>query len=246
MDQELARPAGPAAGGAVAPAVPQPGPLPGARPTVIRASGALTAALALSGVALQLWLSIAADEHGYGPVGESLHLLSFFTITANLVVGVVHALLAQHPERGGVWFHAMRLAGLVMITVTGLVYWALLAGEPLAGADWLANMLLHTLTPLAAVASWAWASPAVRLRWSMLPMMLVIPVLWLLHALLRGAISGYYAYFFMDVATMGYGAALANIGLVILVALALATVFVGIDRLRARRDARRGLEPVAP
>ena len=90
MDQELARPAGPSAGGHTAPVGAESRVRPGAVPAVIRTAGALTAVLAGSGVALQLWLNITGDEHGYGPVGEALHLLSYFTITSNLVVGVVH------------------------------------------------------------------------------------------------------------------------------------------------------------
>jgi hypothetical protein len=206
----------------------------------VRAAHAATAVVAFAGVLLQLGLNLVEDGNGYGPLGETLHLLSFFTITSNLLVAIVATLRAQQPRRGGPWFDAIWLASLVMITVTGLVYWALLAGDPLTGLDWVANMLTHTLTPLMAIGSWLLVGPRGRLHLGLLPLMLVVPVAWLVHALIRGAISGYYAYFFLDVSELGYLGAGRNLVGVVLFALVLASVFVGIDRMLARH-ARRGL-----
>jgi hypothetical protein len=132
-----------------------------------------------------------------------------------------------------------------MITVTGLIYWALLADEPLSGLDWLANVLTHTLTPMAAVGSWLLVGPRGRLHVGLLPRMLVVPVLWLVHALVRGALTGYYAYFFMDVTDLGYATALRNIVGVVILALTLATVFIGIDRLLSRSARQQAIAQAA-
>jgi hypothetical protein len=91
-----------------------------------------------------------------------------------------------------------------------------------------------------AVGSWLLVGPRGRLHLGLLPLMLVVPVAWLVHALIRGAISGYYAYFFLDVSELGYLGAGRNLVGVVLFALVLASVFVGIDRMLARH-ARRGL-----
>jgi hypothetical protein len=200
----------------------------------VRVACVATAVLAFTGVMLQLGVNLANDANGFGPLGETLHLLSYFTITSNLLVGIIASLRAREPSRSGRWFDAIWLASLVMISVTGLIYWTLLAGDPLTGLDWVANVLTHTLTPLAAVGSWLLVGPRGRLHWGLLPLMLVVPVAWLVHALIRGELSGYYAYFFMDVSDLGYLAAGRNLIGVVLVALLLASVFVGIDRLLSR------------
>ncbi len=211
------------------------------RDRAIRVAATLTAALAYAGVALQLWINVVGDANGYGPLGETLHLVSYFTMTSNLVVAVVSTLLASEPARTGRWFDALRLAALVMISVTGIVYWLLLHGDPQTGLDWVANMLTHTVVPLAAVSSWLFVGPHGRFRWRLVPLMLVIPVAWLVHALIRGAVSGYYAYLFIDVSDLGYAGAGLNILGVVALALVLAALFVGVDALIGRfvtRDRR--------
>lgn len=203
----------------------------------IRVAASLTAALAYLGVLLQVGLSVSANDNGYGPIGETLHILSFFTLTSNLVVALACTMLALDPARSGRWFDALRLASLVMISVTGIVYWLLLAGEPTTGLDWVANMLVHTVVPLAAVGSWLLVGPHGRFRWGLLPLMLLIPVAWLAFAMARGAISGFYPYFFMDVTEVGYAAASLNILGIVIFALVLASVFVTLDKGIARVSA---------
>lgn len=200
----------------------------------IRVAASLTAALAYIGVLLQVGLSVSADANGYGPVGETLHILVFFTMTSNLVVAVVSTLLALDPGRSERWFDALRLAALVMISVTGIVYWLLLAGEPVSGLDWVANMLVHSVVPLAAVGSWLLFGPHGRFRWGLLPLMLLIPVAWLVFAMVRGAVAGFYPYFFMDVAEVGYASAGLNILGIVVFALILASVYVMIDKAIVR------------
>ncbi len=200
----------------------------------VRGAYAATAVLAFSGVLLQLAVNIASDANGYGALWESRHLLSYFTITSNLLVGVIATLRAREPRRSGRWFDAIWLVSLVMISVTGMIYWTILAGDQLTGLDWAANVFTHTLTPLAAVGSWLLVGPRGRLHWGLLPLMLAIPVAWLAHALIRGALAGYYAYFFMDVSELGYVLAARNVLGVVLVAFVLASVYVGIDRLLSR------------
>lgn len=205
----------------------------------IRVAAVITAVLAFAGVALQLILNVPDDAHGYGALGEALHTLAFFTITSNALVGVVAVLRARDPLRSGPWFDASWLASLVMISVTGIIYWLLLAGDPLTGPDWWANLLTHTLTPAAAVLSWLLVGPHGRLRFGLIPRMLVIPVAWLVMAMVRGAVSEYYAYYFMDVTTLGYGAALLNLLGVVVFAMVLASAFIGVDLLvTGVRDSR--------
>lgn len=69
--------------------------------------------------------------------GRIIRVLSFFTIESNLLCGVVSAQLAARPDRDGPAWRAVRLAALVGITVTGIVYSTVLAAihEPNGTAE---------------------------------------------------------------------------------------------------------------
>ena len=96
--------------------------------------------------------------------GERIYrFFAYFTIQSNLVVAVVSTALAREPALDRPRWRVVRLAGLVGITVTGLVHFFLL--RPLLdldGADWVADKLLHMVVPVLALAAWAWAGPRPR------------------------------------------------------------------------------------
>ena len=80
---------------------------------------ALLAAVALVG---QTVLVIDKDR-------SLVNLFSYFTIQSNILVLIAAALIALKPDRGGKAFGILRMAGLVGITITGIVYSTILAGN---------------------------------------------------------------------------------------------------------------------
>ena len=123
-----------------------------------RAWHALTAAVAVVAVVLQLMLVVKGgrvlDESGAPPGLEVRlgRLVSYFTIQSNLLVAVTTAQLARDPARDGSGWRVLRVAGVVGITVTGVVHFLLL--RPLLdldGADYAADKLLHMVVPVLAV-----------------------------------------------------------------------------------------------
>lgn len=167
----------------------------------------------------------------------------YFTIWSNVTVLVVCTLLATGVVRGAArdtrWFRALRLDTLLMMTVTALVYAVMLA--PTAeqrGWENLSNSLLHQVTPLVTVVVWAFLDRGRRFRWTDVLGALVVPMCWVAVMFARGAVIGRYPYPFVDVAVLGYGTALVNVGVILVFGLTVASAFVGLDRLPGRRTVR--------
>ena len=170
-----------------------------------RAWHALTAAVAVAALVLQLVLVVQGgrvlDESGAQPGLEVRlgRLVSYFTIQSNLLVAVTTAQLARHPARDGSVWRVLRVAGVVGITVTGVVHFLLL--RPLLdldGADYAADKLLHMVVPVLAVLGWAVFGPRPRISGRDVALAICWPLVWLTWTLAVGALSGWYPYPFLD------------------------------------------------
>lgn len=149
---------------------------------------------------------------GASALGRLIRVFSFFTIQSNVLSGVVAAALAVRPDRDGRLFRALRLAALVGITVTGVVYSAVLADvhEPHGAAETLVNTIVHYLVPILMVLGWLLFGPRPRIDSRAISGALLFPLAWLGYTLLRGAIWGWYPYPFLDVPPHGYAVVLLN------------------------------------
>jgi hypothetical protein len=171
----------------------------------------LTAGVAAAALLLQLVLVIRGGHvlAETDPPGLALRLarfVSYFTIQSNLLVLAGTALLARRPDRDEPWFRALRLAGVVGITVTGVVHFLLLRPLlDLAGWDWAADKLLHMVVPVLAVVGWAVFGPRPRTDGTAIRRAFAWPVAWLAWTLAVGAISGWFPYPFLDFDAEGWG-----------------------------------------
>ncbi len=113
-----------------------------------------TFVVAVAGLLLQLWLSATHPLYPgrYSTPILLWNVLSYFTVWSNIVVAVACWLLFRDPTRRGPGFAPFRLAGLTMITVTGLIYGIVLARlwQPVAWYK-VADQTLHYLVPALAV-----------------------------------------------------------------------------------------------
>lgn len=166
--------------------------------------------------------------------------IGYFTILSNITVAVVMTVLASRPElftrrtAGGAIWRALRLDSVVMIIVTGIVYNLLLATGGKTGWDALSNALLHVIIPILTVLVWAIAGPRRILSFSTIWLSLVLPILWAIYTLIRGAVIGAYPYPFFDVITNGYASVLTFIAVILVFAVLIDLALLGIDRLIAR------------
>jgi hypothetical protein len=221
---------------------------------------AASAGLAWLGLAVSLALNLTGfydsdvvtspSRYGYAngaatPIPQRLaDWISYFTIWSNITVAAVATILARRALRSPGSptprvLNVIRLSSLVMITITGLVYAVVLAPTSVQrGIDNLSNSLLHQITPILAVIVWVIVGPRREFCWLTVLLSTLLPLTWILWMLARGAATGTYPYDFINAKALGWSTALSNLGGVLLLGIAVAFVFLGLDRLLARRRVR--------
>ena len=214
-----------------------------------RAAFGLVSVVGLSGLVLSMTLTIIdpgsfppADRGLFGEsdtVGRVADWLSYFTHWSIILTVVVFGLLALRPGAPSRAFRVLLLDALLMITVTGIVYAAVLApvAPPMDAIESLANALQHYLTPPLAVLAFAIFGPRDWLERRLIPAALIIPIVWVIFTLARGAIIDAYPYGFINVVELGYPMVVVNILAIVVFGIAICFALIGIDRL-ARRWSR--------
>jgi hypothetical protein len=198
---------------------------------------AVTAAVVVAGIIIQLVVT-ATSSNGYFQENPDrvFNVFAYFTIQSNLLLGATTLLLAVGRGGESTLFRTLRLNGVLCIAVTGIVYHLVLAGQDeLFGGAAVANLLVHTITPLLGVLGWLFFGPRGQTDASVVGWSLVYPLLWLVFTLVRGEGTGFYPYPFVDVSEHGYGRVLLNCLLVALLFLALAAGATLLDRRLRRR-----------
>jgi hypothetical protein len=201
--------------------------------TAIRAALALNALVAAVALAIKFGeVATTADPQFSSVFGRVTNELCYFTIESNLIVLAVCVALAWRPERWRWMAGAPRLTGLVCITVTGVVYYTLLAADQhYVGIAVVGDVLAHAISPLLFVGTWLLGRRGEFQR-RHLAQMLIFPVLWVGLTLVRGAIIHIYPYDFVDVKANGY----LSVVITVVVMLAAAR---GLAALAVRLDGRR-------
>ncbi|MBN8938731.1 MAG: Pr6Pr family membrane protein [Rhizobiales bacterium] len=205
------------------------------RNDISRAGRAAAAVIALAtwvALALQLWLSIGLTLRNGGSVAGGVFLfVSYFTILTNLLLAAVLTALAFGRIVGASLIGAVTL----FIVIVGIVY-ALLLRATWNPQGWqkVADMALHDLTPLLAVAFWLGFVPKGRLAWQDAARWLLFPLGYFIFALARGASSGWWAYPFLNADALGYQGVMINAVILTLAFLGLGLLLVAIDRSLGR------------
>lgn len=152
-------------------------------------------------------------------LGERLRrFVLYFTIESNVLAAVVAVTLTIKPDRDGRFWRILRLDAVVGMITTGIVHWFLL--RPLLDLDgwrYLTDKMLHVAAPILVLVCWIAIGPRPRIDLRTGLLALIWPVAWVVLIMVQGAVSGWYPYPFLDVATNGVGP----------VAVAIAVVAVG-------------------
>jgi hypothetical protein len=145
--------------------------------------------------ALVLQYAIFADRVGVGLA--TWRFVGFFTVLSNIGIACIATAIAL-GRRNRLTGARARLMGLTAIVTVGFVYSILLRStwNP-TGLQKLADAALHDWTPILFSVLWA-LMPHGELRWRDLKWALTPPAIYLAYALGRGAIDGWYPYYFLN------------------------------------------------
>ena len=169
---------------------------------------------------------------------------SYFTVQSSLISVVVlgfGAVLAFRWRDDPELFTAVRMCAVAYAAVTCVVYNALLRGLPVEGFVGLAwpGEVLHVWVPIFLVVEWVVAPGRAVLGWERVWTAVGFPLVWLGFTLVRGVLTGWYPYPFLEpdapagpVSVLVYIVAIAAF-IVVVATLAIAISRVG---MRGRRD----------
>jgi hypothetical protein len=149
------------------------------------------------------------------------NFFSFFTIETNILVVAVLILsaFALAQRKTPVWLDYLRNATTVFILVVGIGFTFLLAGLEdvvLTAVPW-DNIVLHYIMPIAMLVDHILDPPTRELKFRTGLIWLVYPLAYLGYSLVRGSITGWYPYPFLDPSHGGYGSiAIVGLGLLLL------------------------------
>lgn len=200
---------------------------------------ASTAACAWMGLALQLHLLIASFVAEGRGVGEAVwRYFAFFTLLTNFFAALV-VTSWMIPRPPGPRVLATAAANVFLV---GAVYHGALAQlwDP-QGLQLLADRLVHTATPVLFTLLWLVHAPRRTLEWRDTIWMMVYPTCYFFYALGRGAIDGFYPYWFLDLPKLGPERMVVSGAVLVTSFAAVSLAFVAINReFRLKRGEAAG------
>lgn len=223
---------------------PATGPLPASWARPLFALNAVVAWFALAFsfalMAFDVYPNQNTDPTAIGFAGQSLFgrtvdWFSYFTIVSNIVVAVTMTMLWRDPARNTRIMRVLRLDAIMMITVTGIVYFIML--RPLAkneGLQVYTDLLLHQIVPALTVLVFIAVGPRRLFGLRDIPAAFIIPLGWAGYCIVRGAFIGAYPYPFINVAKHGYITVGINLVAIVIFGVIIGLIALGIDRLLSR------------
>jgi hypothetical protein len=169
-------------------------------------------------------------------VAETIvRFFSFFTILTNILAAACCTWLWLKPgsSRGQYFSRPGTLTAItVYITIVGLVYNLVLRSywEP-RGLQQIVDELLHSVMPSLFLIFWIVLVPKGKLQWKEVFPWLIYPLVYIVFIIVRGALSGFYPYPFIDVNKIAYHEALINTAGLLIGFLVLSLLLVGIGKL---------------
>lgn len=179
-----------------------------------RGVAALGALIGVFGLVLQ-YVIMHADMTGDGvPVLDiAWRFFAYFTILTNTFVTLVMARAALAPEaRTGLNAPRVELVAVTSILFVCIVYNVLLASrwDP-QGWQKVADVIVHNVVPVVFALFWLLRSH-LGLKWSDAAFAGLWPLGYAMYGLARGAMDGFYPYFFMDPTQASWMQIALNVG----------------------------------
>ncbi len=185
----------------------------------------LIAIIAWAALAMQLWLTLGiVAGQGRGLWAGVWLFVGYFTVLTNMLVAATMSLVALHRWPGGPRPSASALTAVALaITIVGIVYHLLLSGRvpDLSSFGWVADRTMHYLVPAMSLVFWVMFVPKSSFTLKDPFLWILYPLGYLVYAMARGSLDGWYPYFFIDVGVIGFASAMLNAAILSAIVLAL-------------------------
>jgi hypothetical protein len=189
---------------------------------------------------LQLYVLIdGTPGNGMTPLEAVGRFFIFFTILSNILVAASLTLLLLSTRSAAGSFFAkpsVITAVALYIFIVGLVYNIILRSvwHPM-GLQKLADELLHVAVPALFTFYWLLYAPKTSLQWVHAFRWLIFPAVYLVYAMIRGGIEGFYPYPFLDANTLTFGRVFMNCVGLLLLFIIIGLLFVAISKQMSRQ-----------
>lgn len=159
---------------------------------LLRSARLLLAVMGATAIVTQLTASIEAGRN-------LVNFFSFFTIESNILAVILLVLLSLKKQ--GSRMAVFRGAVTLYMTMTGVIYMLLLSGNEIAlqtTIPWV-NTVLHYVLPTAILIDWLVFPPHKGVNPRSVFWWLAFPFAYVIYSLVRGHITGWYPYPFLNV-----------------------------------------------
>jgi hypothetical protein len=149
---------------------------------------------------LGLFTVVYQFPHTAAAQGGAVNTLSYFTYAANIIAIAVllWTALGSVRETPTLRSDLVRGAAVTYLGLTGIVYPILLSGTAGPDSIWWTNKVMHLVMPLVMVADWLIDPPGPALTYRKALWWMTFPLAWIGYTLIRGGISGWYPYGFLN------------------------------------------------
>ena len=176
--------------------------------------------------------------NGDSVLGAVVYFFTFYTILTNLMLVLIYV-SDLWPRESFSWWRSPVTRGMMAaaITLVGLFYHFVLAST-WSPQGWfkVADVMLHYVTPIFYLLWWVLFVWHGKLKFGDIPVMLLPSVLWLIYAMIRGAIVTEYPYPILEAHKLGYGQVAINVLGVLAGITLLCAIVVAIDKALTRVD----------
>lgn len=189
-------------------------------------------------VILGQYIVLIGEKTFGGLAGTTLAYFGFFTVTTNILVALAFSVPLLKPNTGIRRFferQSVRAAIALYILVVAVIYYAVLAANHNPeGISALLNIGLHFVLPVLYIVDWLIFAPKGSMSYRHVPYWTAYPIAYGLFNLIRGQITGFYPYPFLDISTLGFSAVSLNmLGFTLFYAIG-GVVFIGLGRILSR------------
>lgn len=192
----------------------------------------------ISGLCLQFYLSIPAYLADGIPIWTALiKFFSYFTIQTNIILLLIYISSLVHVPAIGLFARPpTRVMAAALITLVMLFYHFILAPEWAPEGLWkIADSLLHYATPLIYLFWFAVLRYSTTVGISVIPKMLIYPVLYVAYVLARGAVTNDYPYEIFNPNNAGYSSVLISCAALLVGIVLLMIAGLAIDRISPQK-----------